>query len=100
MKTCIVKINFLENKICVHSEVDITNVFGETVRGFESSLFKNSENLICSRSEMDITFVFGTKVSGSNPDGSTTLNPFILGTCSDFDNRYIFYLSRTPTRTP
>lgn len=80
--------------------MDSTMVFGETVRGFESSLFKNSENLICSRSEMDITFVFGTKVSGSNPDGSTTLNPFILGTCSDFDNRYIFYLSRTPTRTP
>ncbi len=75
-------------------------VFGESVWGFECSLSKISENLICSRSEMDITFVFGTKISGSNPDGSTTLNPFILGRCSDFDNRYIFYFSRSPLEPP
>lgn len=72
-------------------------VFGETVWGFESSLSKNSENLICPRGEMDITSDFGSEISSSNLDGGTSLNPFILGRCSDFDNRYIFYLSRTRT---
>lgn len=55
-------------KICPHSEMDITIVFGTD---FVGSIIPLKNNQFCAHSEVDITIVFGTIMPSSSLGGRT-----------------------------